>query len=637
MIDELSESLLRGLTPIQCEAVERAQGAVLVVAGPGSGKTEVLTRRIARILGTSPKRKFRVLALTFTNKAAAAMRARLSGLVPGMESRAEVETFHSFCTGVLRQHGAHLGIKPDFAIFSRGEDRQAVLDEALAAEPDVRASCGRVRLIPLIDYLKAELVSPERAESHLATMKGASTVDCASLARAYGLYEEGLREANALDYNSLILEAHGLFGHAALARHYQTMYPYWLIDEFQDTNRAQYELIRRMAAGGFRELFAVADDDQTVFEWNGADISRITALVSEFKCDVIQLPDNFRCPPRIVEAANRLVVYNTRRVGWKRPAVAARGEDAFAKEPIRLVEFATDGAEAAGVAQEIGRLSPEERGATAALARNRALLEAVHQALEGRGVPSTVRVRRDDFLSPHMRWLVAYLRQVARPLSKRNMESLVRAFDRLAHIRTDWKRLVSRSDAEGAALLSLWGELVGQETLSEPVGRAVCAMQSVALGRSNLRKGIEKALESLESMEANGDLRDDLSAWRRIAREIRAEKGWSSLDRFLQQLDLRSKEPVPEPGSVSLMTIHGAKGHQFDTVYVMGLAEEVLPSWQSVARGEEGSSLEEERRLCFVAVTRTKKRLVLSRARSYRGWSKEPSRFLMEMGCFGRE
>ena len=637
MSDSLVASLVGDLTPVQRRAVEWGQGPVLVVAGPGSGKTEVLTRRMARVLGSSRERKFRLLALTFTNKAAAAMATRLSGLVPGSEWRAEVGTFHSFCTGVLRQHGAHLGIKPDFEIYARTEDRRAVLEDALATEPEVRADCGRVRLVPLIDYLKAELVMPERAEAHLAAMKGASTVDSASLAKAYWLYERGLREANALDFNSLVLEAYRLFGHASMARHYQTMYPYWLIDEFQDTNRAQYELIRRMAADGFREIFAVADDDQTVFEWNGADISRITALVTEFQCEVIQLPDNFRCPPRIVQAANRLVVYNTRRADWKRPAIAARADEAFPGDQIRFVEFATDGDEAIGIAHEIGRLPARERGDTAVLARNRALLEGVQRALEEIGIPCVVRVRRDDFLSPHVRWLVAYLRQIARPLNKRNMEILVRAFDRFANVQTDWKRLVSQSDAEGSSLLRVWGEFVEGETLSEPAARAVGAMEDLVQGRVKLRKAVEKALESLEGMEVNGELRDDLSAWRRISREIRAEEGWLALDRLLQQLDLRSKEPVPEPGSVSLMTIHGAKGHQFDSVYLIGLAEEVLPSWQSVAQGEDGTSLEEERRLCFVAVTRTKKRLVLSRARSYRGWPKEPSRFLGEMGCLGVE
>ena len=630
-------TVLRDLTPIQRRAVEWEQGAVLVVAGPGSGKTEVLTRRIARIIGSSPESKYRVLALTFTNMAAATMATRLAGLVPGLEWRAEVGTFHSFCAGVLRQHGAHLGIKPDFEVYSRAEDRRAVLEDALATEPSVRANCQKVRLMPLIDYLKAELVMPEQAEPHLAAMNGASTVDSASLARAYSLYEKGLRDINALDFNSLILEAYRLFAHQAMARHYQTIYRYWLIDEFQDTNRAQYKLIRRMATGGFRELFAVADDDQTVFEWNGADVDRISHLVNEFDCDVIQLSDNFRCPPRIVEAANRLVVYNTRRAEWKRPSVAARDEDCLTRERIGLREFPTDVAEASGIADEVDRLSAEDRSGTVVLARNRALLERVQEALEARGVSAVLRARRDDFVSPQMRWMVAYLRQIERPLNKRNMEVLVRAFNRFGGVETDWNVLVSRSDAEGAALLTVWRDLVRDETLSEPVARAVGAMESLALGRPKLREVLNGTLGCFEGEETSGDLRDDLSAWRRIEREIRVDEGWASLDGFLQQLGLRSKEPLPAPGAVSLMTIHGAKGHEFDTVYLIGLAEEVLPSWQSVTRGDDGASLEEERRACFVAVTRTKKRLVLSRARSYRGFSKKPSRFLREMGCLGKE
>ncbi len=636
-MDHLSETLVGDLSAIQRQAVEWEEGALLVVAGPGSGKTRVLTSRIARILDSSRERKYRVLALTFTNKAAAEMAGRLSRLVPGLEWRADVGTFHSFCAEVLRQHGAHLGIKPDFAIYSQAPDRRAVLEDALKNEPSVRANCERVRLLPLIDYLKAELVLPEQAEAHLAAMNGSSGLDPASISRAYRLYENGLRSANALDFNSLILEAHRLFAHSAMARHYQTVYPHWLIDEFQDTNGAQYELVRRMAAGGFRELFAVADDDQTVFEWNGADVNRISSLVSDFSCEVIQLPDNFRCPPLIVEAANRLVVYNTRRAVWKKPAVAARDDDCFPDDQIGLREFQTDEAEAVGIAEEIGRLATEDRSETAVLARNRAMLERVQQALEAIDVPSVLRVRRDDFVSPHLRWLVACLRQIERPLDERNMEVLVRAFNRFTGQEMNWHALASRSAANGSALLTVWSDAVREEELSEPGARVVDAIMKLASGRLGLREALKETLECFESQDAGGDLRDDLSAWRRIDLEIRADEGFSSLHRFLQQLGLRSKEPVPPPGAVSLMTIHGAKGHEFDTVYLIGLAEEVLPSWQSLKGTDGGSSMEEERRACFVAVTRTKKRLILSRARSYRGWPKNPSRFLSEMGCYGNE
>ena len=283
---------------------------------------------------------FRILALTFSNAAAHAMASRVANLAPGLEGRATIATFHSFCAEVLRLHGVHLGIKTDFAIYSQPADRHAVLSDALR-RGGARHTSDAGWLLPWIDHLKDRLVEPEQAERHLAAMNGEVAENAARVAQAYRRYEDELRRANALDFGSLLLEAHRLFGYPAMARHYQTAYRYWLVDEFQDTNRAQYELFRRMAGGGFREVMAVADDDQTIYEWNGANVRRIRDLVRDFGCEVIQLPTNFRCPPDIVEAANRLVVYNANRVP-RRPQRSAiprartvRRSDAWSSPPTR--------------------------------------------------------------------------------------------------------------------------------------------------------------------------------------------------------------------------------------------------------------------------------------------------------------
>ena len=283
------------LSDIQRKAVEWDDGAVLVLAGPGSGKTRVLTCRVARLLDRSPNDRFRVLALTFTNKAAHEMSIRVNTLAPGLEERAAIHTFHSFCAQVLRQHGVHLGIKPDFAIYSRTSDRQAVLRDALGRDSR-RFDSEDDRILPRIDTLKARLVGPERAEGWIAERTDVSLAAGCRVARAYRLYEQELRRTNALDFNSLIFETYKLFAYSAMARHYQSVYRYWLVDEFQDTNGAQYALLQRMAGGNFRQLFAVADDDQTIYEWNGANVRRISALVKDFACDVVQLPTKLSLP-----------------------------------------------------------------------------------------------------------------------------------------------------------------------------------------------------------------------------------------------------------------------------------------------------------------------------------------------------
>ena len=633
MNNRLDEAL-EALTTIQRRAVDWGSGALLVLAGPGSGKTEVLTCRIARLLSASPDSRFRVLALTFTNKAANEMSARVAALVPAMAGRANIGTFHAFCAQVLRQHGVHLGIKPNFAIYSQTKDRQAILDDALRRENALEWDRPTLRLLPTIDHLKARLVEPDAAEARVDTMNGLATDDAAKVAQAYRLYEEELRRSNALDFNSLILDAYRLFAFPAIARQYQRVYRHWLIDEFQDTNSAQYALLRRMAGDEFRDVVSVADDDQTIFEWNGANVGRIVELIRDFSCDVVQLPVNFRCPPHIVEAANRLVVYNVRRVTSKLPAVSVtRSSSAASAEQIPCLVFPTDADEVSGVADEIADLDMADRSETAVLARSRSPLEAMHKALTMKRVPSVIVMRRDEFSSAQFRWLMACLRQLARPLGRHNMAALVDAFNDFTGAAVDWEELVSRSESQEVTCLEAWLNALREAELPAPAARLVSGVADLSSGKVRPPVVIEQILECFREGDPKDDLlKDDLSAWGRIQREIRDSQGTSSLDRLLQELELRSKEPVPTPGTVSLTTIHGAKGQQFDIVYLIGLAEEVMPSWQSLQKGDGSAALEEERRGCFVAVTRTKRRLVLSRAKQYRGWTKRPSRFLKEMG-----
>ncbi|MCY3658662.1 MAG: ATP-dependent helicase [Caldilineaceae bacterium] len=629
-MDNLLELSLRDLTDIQCRAVHWNDGALLVLAGPGSGKTRVLTCRVARLLESSRDDHFRILALTFTNKAAHEMANRVAALVPGLSDRADIDTFHGFCAQVVRQHGVHLGIKPNFAIYSRSADRQAVLEDALRRDSQRFGSDIR-RLLSLIDDLKARMITPEQAGQCDIAWKGVASNEGDLVARAYRLYEDELRRANALDFNSLILEAYKLLGYPAMARHYQTVYRYWLIDEFQDTNGAQYELLRRMAGEHFREIFAVADDDQTIYEWNGANVRRIGTLVEEFACEVVQLPTNFRCPPQIVEAANRLVVYNASRVASKQKTKSAPGKSTN-EEQVQCRVFKTDRDEVKGIAAEIAGLDVYARARTAVLARNRVLLESMYNALKHQNVPATILARRDDFVSPEMRWLVACLRQINRPLDRRNMTTLVESFGSFSSLSLDFDELVSRSVVNGVTYLSVWMEMTRDAALPSPVMAIVDAVERLAAGRTTLTPAIQQILDQFDSNDAGDDLKEDLSAWQRLSREIRVSQGFTSLERFLQELDLRSKEPVPSPGTVFLATIHGAKGLEFETVYLIGLAEEVLPSWHSVKKGVGSAALEEERRSCFVAITRARHRLILSRADQYKGWPKPPSRFLQEMG-----
>ncbi len=221
--------------------------------------------------------------------------------------------------------------------------------------------------------------------------------------------------------------------HQRIGARYRRSYPYWLIDEFQDTNSAQYALIRALAGEEFRNIFAVADDDQIIYEWNGASFKQIQAFLSNFAADAIQLPTNYRCPPAIVEAANRLVGYNAQRTGTKKPLVAGKKELKFAAaNHIQLRAFPDDEAEAQSIAAEIFERGRERWGQTAVLGRTRALLDRMRAALGEQGVAAVVAQRRDDFLSPEFRWLVSGLKQATRPLDRRNIAVVVDAFNRIA-------------------------------------------------------------------------------------------------------------------------------------------------------------------------------------------------------------
>src|SRR6185437_8910479 len=307
---------------------------------------------------------------------------RVTNFVPGLEERANIGTFHSLCGQVLRQHGIHLGIKPDFAIYSQDDDRNAVLEDALKrAGMDPLA----VRYLSLIDRMKTMLVEPKDAESRLTR-----TTDAHAIALTYQAYEDELRRLNVLDFNSLIFEAHRLFSNfPAIAVRYRRSYPYWLLDEFQDTNDAQYRLIRAMAGQDFKNVFAVADDDQIIYQWNGASFRQLQRFRADFAPQLIQLPTNYRCPPAIVTAANRLVAYNVQRTEAKKPLVAGKTELKLPeRDHIQLRVFETDEIEAEKIAEEIAARVKSQWGQTTVLARTRALLERMQKALQVQQVPA---------------------------------------------------------------------------------------------------------------------------------------------------------------------------------------------------------------------------------------------------------
>jgi DNA helicase II / ATP-dependent DNA helicase PcrA len=631
MTPELKAALEK-LSVTQRQAAEWGDGAMLVLAGPGVGKTTVLTTRIARILDSTRNRNFRILALTFTTKAGDEMRGRVETLVPGLTERTFIGTFHAFCAQILRQHGSHLGIKPDFCVYDQDTDRQELLRDALnhAAAAGEAVNIEDVRLLKTIDQLRAKLVSAQKTAAHFRDPEAGERT-----ARVYGIYENALRDRNIMDFNGMILDTCRLaYTVPAVAARIRQSYPHWLIDEFQDTSPAQYRMLRFLAGDQFRNVFAVADDDQIIYQWAGASYRQIVAFREHFQPELIQLVENRRCPPEVVAAANNLVSRNLDRTPNKSALVATLPDNGPC---ISLQVYQTGDEEALGIAGEISKASSVTWGKTAVLGRTRTLLQPILDALRVSGVPASLATRRDRFVSAQFVWLQSCLDQSLRPTDRQVFALMVNAANRIGGTTLETDLLMAEAEAAGKSFLEQW-VLITNSSDSEFTKKLSDFALRLIQSRVSWRSVLADALVWLPGTAASSDgvvndATEDKAAWDTAARAIKIERGGDfELGELLQGIALRPKEPPADPNAVSLLTVHAAKGLEFDHVWLVGLAETVLPSWQSLQATARPAELEEERRNCFVAITRTRQTLTLSRAARYGGRNKQASRFIGEMG-----
>lgn len=631
-----------GLSDIQREAATWNTGPLLVLAGPGSGKTRVLTTRIARLLDSSSSQNFRVLGLTFTNKAADEMRSRVTAYVPGQESRLFLGTFHSFCADILRQHGTHLGISPAFQIYSLDNDLNAVLSEAVdqvKKKYDFVSDLDR-QTLNVIQWLKSRLIPPERTKDAFRDEAFGSR-----MAVVYPAYEAELARRNALDFNSLVFKTFLLFSKfPAIANRYRTVFPYVCVDEFQDTNEAQYLLMRAFTGNDYKNLFIVADDDQIIYQWNGASHKRLEQLKNDYSPDVIQLPMNYRCPYDVVVMANRLISHNVFRVADKKPLQAFRGTKSDGTVRLLPVFDSLDD-EADGVAEDIKELHEIEFGSVAVLARSRKLLDVISSACGRIGVPAAIAQRKSEFESTPFVWLHSTLRLANDRQNEEYLEAVCGSFAQLSGLKIDPAEVMIAARASNKDYLQYWTKIALQNSEDDSAKEMISKVSHYLNEVKEYRAFCKSAFQWIDSLvDISSDnahpgtieffgYDEERSVWERLDKEISLSIGDSiTLEAFLQELQMHSKETPIQTGNVTLMTIHSAKGKEFDHVYLVGLVEDELPSFQSRKQGNGSPEMEEERRNCFVAITRTVKTLTLSYAAKYRGWTKEPSRFLSEMG-----
>ena len=635
---------LSSLNENQREAVLWDKGPLLVLAGPGSGKTRVLTYRIARILEQSEGQYFRILALTFTNKAAAEMRGRVEGLVPKEFARVRLTTFHSYAAELLQQHGNHIKFRPDFQILSNDADREALLDDVIGQlRKDLAYSLPEhfkgAQLLPAITRLLDRCVPPDQAEVLLQQ----SNVDNAiPLARVYAAYRNALRHTNSLDFPSLIAESLDLLNNFPfLVKHIRKVYRHILVDEFQDTNHTQYRILSLIAQPDPSTLFVVADDDQIIYQWNGASPKRIQALRDDFGVSELQLPENYRCPPTVIELANALIEKNLNRSAGKKPLRAVKqGESG---DVVRVFRFDAVDDEAGWIAQDIMQRNTQERVDCAVLARTKKLLDLAGCKLEKAGIPVYYAARKDEFKSAPMRMLHAILRLLHSREDKQSLARLSKAFYELEGISVELAPVLSRASADDEDLLHSWLDEVKKRDSLEKGTRQLLESGIMSLLNSlNYRDFADKLLKWAETCQgtsqpdenAFNEFEEERKVWKLLLVEItrKFEGEEVSLHQFLHELDLTSKTPPKPPEAIPCFTIHASKGMEFGHVYLMGLVEDQLPSWAAVKKGDNSLEMQEERRNCFVAITRAQESLTLTFSTHVFGWTKQPSRFLHEMG-----
>jgi DNA helicase-2/ATP-dependent DNA helicase PcrA len=643
------DSLLVGLTDDQRAAVSHVDGPLLVLAGPGSGKTRVITRRVARLVALGIP-AWQVLALTFTNKAAGEMKRRVEEMVPAHVPGRRglvVSTFHAFCAMFLRRHATECGVDPDFVIYDADDQRSAMKSALADAGLDAK-NFQPAAVLSKVSGAKNQLLDAA------AFREEASDFSSRQVAKAYEAYERILARNKALDFDDLLMRVATALGtDDALRRTVSARYRYVLIDEYQDTNRAQFAIARHIA-GEHRNICVVGDPDQSIYRWRGADIRNILEFEESFEgATTVALGENFRSTEHIVAAADSLIRHNKRRKA--KPLYTAQGSG----EQVRVVRVPDEHAEADEVAKAI--VSANAAGVPwremAVLYRMNALSRVVEDALRRRQVPYRIVRGTAFFERKEVKDLVAYLRIVANAaddvacarvvnVPPRGIgESSVAKIERTALVRgiplLDALRLArdagvadrtARRIDEFRGMVSRWRGVLEQ---GEP--GALAAFVEMVLDESGLREfadgtdgdDLDQRRANLdEVVNAAGDFELPEDPAGAAPTLLRALQG------FLQSVALVADSDAfdPESGAVTLMTLHAAKGLEFELVAMIGCEEGLLPH----ARAREGGDdIEEERRLCFVGMTRAKRRLLMTYAanRTVRGMrmSSMESEFLREI------
>lgn len=612
----------------QRRAIEWSEGPLLVLAGPGSGKTHVLTHRVSRLIEQNDETS--ALALTFTNKAATEMRERVNQLQGHFVDRVQLCTFHSFASDILRQHGSHIGLRPNFILLTQNEDRIAFLDEILVdlskdydSIPD-----DRMQLVRLIDRLFAE--SYDGTDSVEVLRERPEWVP-----ELFRRYCELLLATNHADFGSLLFFANRLLRErSGVARVVRLTWTFICVDEFQDTNRAQYDMLRLIAPERRSNLFVVGDEDQIIYQWNGASPKRLEKLLRDYEIEVLQLPECYRCPSSVVKLANRLITYNRLRLSGKGHLVTSRKREPR-PDVIRYKTFESPEDEAEFISQDIGTRSLVTSDCVV-LGRTIKLVEQVVNTLTEFGYEAYLARRKTDFQSPKLRILFDALRLANSRHDRDVLRRLCLDWSWLTGTTLEFDTVVAAATLVGGDFLRAWIDVISHEQVHSTAD-VVRHIRDMLVERLEFPGVVESFLADGWGLwdERGTDDRDfieEVEIWQELHEDVCSEVGRENLtlNTYLQRIDLSSKAPRPSSSAVRCMTVHASKGLGFRHVYLIGMAQGIFPSFHAL-QSTGCEQLEEERRNCFVAITRVEETLTITRSRRYYGYVKEPSQFIEEM------
>ena len=635
--------ILAELNPAQREAVEVISGPLLILAGPGSGKTRVIAHRIAyliKVCGVGPRR---IMAVTFTNKAAREMEARLQRLIRGSVQNLTLGTFHAICARILRMDGRAIGVDPKFVIYDE-EDQISLIKRGIQeAGLDPKQYAPRA-IASAISAAKSRMLAPEEYVQH-----GRSYFEEVA-GRVYERYQQLLAQSSALDFDDLLMKAVQLFNNnPEILSRYQKRYLHLHVDEFQDTNLTQYALMKQLA-GKYRNICVVGDPDQSIYSWRFADLRNILSFEKDYpEAKVVLLEQNYRSTKMILEAASHIISANQQRKPKDLWTTNELGE------LTTVVEAYTEQEEAQFVVNEIERLVGQDKvkpGDCAVMYRTNAQSRALEESFVRYGVPYKLVAGTRFYERREIKDIVAYLRLIQNPddsvsllriinvpvrgigqSSLRQLSSWAkslgvseyRALQLLTETKADEEHqppFSSRTIKALTAFVGLMAEFIVRSRELNPVD-----LLDLVVARCGYK---EYVLAGLDGEERWGNILE----LRTVAQQYQQLKPPEGLTAFLEGVTLVSA--VDELGEsldvVTLITLHQAKGLEFPVVFIVGMEDGILPHFKSF---DDPAQMEEERRLCYVGVTRAKQRVYLVRAfrRSLMGSStvNSPSRFLKDI------